>query len=493
MSASFFRYFILLYLITGNVILLNGQSKGVNEIEKAITEKEYKKAEGILKPIIDSYSALGKADSLVTYIYYVGKISQGLSGVEESIKKMELFAGKIKKLSSNPATLRQIYIETGEYYGTLGLNDKGYHANQQALKYTLLMQEKTGNDLALVENNLSTYAQRMADLKLAQHYARTAIQHVLADKKPDYVTLYISYNAMGATMWYASKTDSALYYYQNALATLKKTEQNPLNKFYRTAILLNNLSGLYQLQGNVTGAIEALKTTITNLKDFIADKAPDPKKVNAVTLQYEATDNLAGIYKELGDLRKAKDLLEYSYEQKQKKLTESNPAIFISQILLGQIYFALRDYDRALVFLEKGLNKIEGSGVNYLFWQADACNTLALLYDTKKDVKQATYFYEKTDSLYEESLQGDYDNIYLDFLRNAALFYAEHHQSKIAVAKANKGYNYVVKAQGPHTLIAFYQLLNLSEVYFLSGNYREALDYSNKGLDVVNRNISTSH
>lgn len=493
MNASFFRYFILLFTITANVLWVNGQSRGIDEIDKAINEKEYKKAEAVLQPIIDSYLATSEADSLVIYIYYVGKINQGLSGVEESVRKMELFAGEIKKLSSSPATLRQMYIETGEYYGSIGLNGKGYHANQQALKYTLLMPGKTGNELALVENNLSTYAQRMADLNLAQHYARLAIQHVLSDKKPDYVTLYISYNAMGATMWYASKTDSALYYFQNALATLKKTEQNTINKFYRPAILLNNIAGIYQLQGNTTNAIEALKTTITNLNDFIADKAPDSKKTNAITLQFEATDNLAGIYKELGDLRKAKDLLEYSYEQKQKNLTENNPAIFISQILLGQIYFALRDHDKALVYLNKGLNRIAGSGVNYLFWQADACNTLALLYDTKKNVKQATYFYEKADSLYEESLQGDYDNIYLDFLRNAALFYAAHHESKIAFSKAKKGYNYVVKAQGPNTLIAFYQLLNLSEVYFLSGKYREALDYSNRGLDVVNRNISTSH
>ncbi len=493
MKSTIYKYYLLFIILSTHVFIVKSQSRGIAEMGQAIANKNFVKADAILQPITNNYFAQGKADSLVIYIYHVGRISQGLSGVEESIKKMELFAEKIKKLSSNPATLRQVYIETGEYYGSIGLNEKGYHANQQALKYTLLMPGKTGNDMALVENNLSTYAQRMADLKLAQHYARLAIQHVLSDKKPDYVTLYISYNAMGATMWYSSKTDSALYYFQNALTTLKKTEQNPVNKFYRPAILLNNLSGLYQLQGNTTGSIEALKTTITNLNDFIADKAPDPKKVNAITLQYEATDNLAGIYKELGDLRKAKDLLEYSYEQKQKNLTESNPAIFISQILLGQIYFALRDYDKALVYLNKGLNRIAGSGVNYLFWQADACNTLALLYDFKKNVKQATYFYEKADRLYEESLQGDYDVIYLDFLGNAALFYADHQQYKIALAKAQKGYNYVVKTQGPNTLIAFYQLLNLSEVYFLSGKYREALDYSKKGLNVVNRNISSSH
>ena len=52
--------------------------------------------------------------------------------------------------------------------------------------------------------------------------------------------------------------------------------------------------------------------------------------MDAIPFQFLATDNLAGIYKELGDLKKAGELLEYSYSQKQKNLKPDNPAIFIS-------------------------------------------------------------------------------------------------------------------------------------------------------------------
>src|SRR5690606_32950822 len=177
--------------------------------------------------------------------------------------------------------------------------------------------------------------------------------------------------------------------------------------------------------------------------------------------QFQSMDNLAGIHKEMGDLKKARELLEYSYQQKQLHMEAGDPGIFISEILLGQLYFATRNYDKSLLFLQKGLDKINASAGDYLIWEAEAYSTMALLYGVKKDPEKATYFYEKTDSLYEASLQGSYDYIYLDFLRNTALFYAENHQPAKAIQKANKGYQYVTSTQGTQTLLAFYQLLNL--------------------------------
>lgn len=487
------KYCTGLFFLVGNIYCAHGQSKGIQEIENALKAKNTRQANQLLQSIIDMYYAEGKADSLVNYIFYVGKISQAKESTDDAVKKVRLFIEKIKSLSKSPATLRQAYIEAGEFYGSAGLNKQGYLANKQAYQYTLSMAGKTGNSLAMIENNLSTYAQRMGDVNLSQWHTRQALKNLLFDKNPNFETLYISYNGLGAAMWYASKMDSALYYFNKALAALEKTSRNPKNQFYRPAIIQNNLSGLYQLQGKTTEAINAMASTINNLKSFLASKEPDTKKVNAVTFQLEATDNLAGIYKELGDLKKARELLEYSYQQKQQHLAPDNPAIFISSILLGQLYFAQRDYDKSLQFLNNGLEKISAADGDYLYWQADACNTLALFYDAKHDIKQAAYFYERADSLYEESSQGEYDNIYLDFLRNAALFYAGNDEPKTAIAKANKGYNYIEKTRGAQTLPAFYQLLNLSEVYFLSGKFRESLTYSNRSLEIVNRNIGTSN
>ena len=468
------------------------QANGITKISAALDAGEAAKAETILNKIVAGYRADGNIDSLVNYIFYRGKISLEKYGKERAVKDVRALAGDLIGNSHKPATLRQTCLEESEFYGSIGMNREGYEGNLQALKYTLQLPGEKGNELGIVENNLATYAQRLGDLSLSQQHTRKAIQHLLAAPKPDFETLYIAYNGMGSAMWYASKTDSALFYFSKALETLKKAPSNPVNQYFRTAILENNLAGLYQLEGNTTKAINSLKTTIENLRKFSASDYTGSKKTSAISFQFEATDNLAGIYKELGDFRKARELLEYSYHQKQQQLTPGDPGIYISQILLGQLYYATHEYNKALQYLQLGLGNMDNAAGDYDFWRADACNTLALLYDAKKMFPEAARYYERADSLYEMSLQGEYDNIYLDFLSNTALFYAQNQQLKKAVAKANKGYDYVVKSQGPQTLTAFYQLLNLSEIYYLSGDYNASLDYSNRSLRVLNKIISNS-
>ena len=421
------KQFIVCFSVLVILVLHNfdarGQGKNIAEINKAIANGQNYNADSYLQSTIEFFSTAKQPDSLVNYIYYVGKINFAKSGRNASKVKIDQLIGKIKALTSNPATLRQSYIEAGEFYGSIGLNELGYKSNEQALKYALLVSKKTGADVGIIENNLAAYAQRMGDFNLAQSHSRKALIHNLRDSKPNYEILYATYNGLGSAMWYASKTDSALHYYNLALQTLEKASQNPINKYYRPAIILNNLSGLYQLQGQSTKAISVLKKSIDNYNHFQNSDAPINKRNSSNSAQFEAIDNLAGMYKDFGDLQKTRELLEFSYQQKQKKLTPDDPAIFISKILLGQLFYATRDYDKAISYLNQGLNQLNISGTDYSSWEADACNTLAMLYDDRKQTVEAKHFYEKADSLYEVSLQGEYDNIYLEFLSNAALFY----------------------------------------------------------------------
>lgn len=471
---------------------IKGQETGIPAIEKAIAAKEFKKADSILQPIIKRFINENRPDSLLDYVFYEGKVTQGRKDLQAGIKAVVSLREKIKSLTKDPGIIRQAYIEEGQFYGTNGMNHQGYQANIQAKKYVLLMPGMAENYQGLIENNLSTYAQRIGDIDLAGKHSRAAIKILTSIKNANPETLYIAYNGMGATMWYASRSDSALYFYNKALETLAKAEPTPINKYYRSATIQNNISGLYSIEGNTTKAIITLNQSISNLRNFITSSGSDPKKESAIRFQFQSMDNLAGIHKEMGDLKKARALLEYSYQQKQLNMEAGDPGIFISEILLGQLYFATRNYDKSLLFLQKGLDKINASAGDYLIWEAEAYSTMALIYDVKKDPVKATYFYEKTDSLYEASLQGSYDYIYLDFLRNTALFYAENHQPAKAIQKANKGYQYVASTQGTQTLLAFYQLLNLAEVAYLSGNYRQALDYSSRGLTVLDNNIHKS-
>src|SRR5690606_25811636 len=131
--------------------------------------------------------------------FYEGKVIQGSSNLETAIKAVVALREKIKSLTKNPATIRQAYIEEGEFYGSNGLNHQGYRANLQAKKQVLMMTGNTENEQGLIENNLSTFAQRIGDIDLSGKHSRAAIKILTSAAKPNYETLYIAYNGMGAT------------------------------------------------------------------------------------------------------------------------------------------------------------------------------------------------------------------------------------------------------------------------------------------------------
>ncbi len=308
-----------------------------------------------------------------------------------------------------------------------------------------------------------------------------------------YEDIYREYRNLGIKAWLSSNSDSALFYIKKGLEALEKTERTPFNTYYRKALMNNNLAGIYRLQGNTTLSIEAMETAIKNTRLFLADKEPHPEKEPALIFLFEATDNLGGIYKDLGDFTKTHDLLWYSYQQKKTQLPPGNDAVYKSEILLGQLYYATRRYNKANEYLLKGLNSLQAiPGDKYLFWLGDACYSMALMNDQLKNKKVAAEWYEKADSLYDKASDGMYDMIYLEFLRNAGLFYAENDMLEKGIQKAQKAYRYVLSTENEGSLLPFYHLLNFSEIYNEAENYQQALYYSTKALENVNVKISKS-
>lgn len=459
--------------------------KGTAEIEAAIEAKNFKQAELLLEQQVQYFLKEGNTDTLAYYISVAGKIGMENGGPEKAAATINALANRIAAQKPANKTMRRVYIEAGEFFGVAGEDKKAYDANTGAMKYST-----TPLEIAKVENNLGVYAQRMGNAALSKQHHRKALAIRESEKNADSEELYMSYNAMAGLMWYASKHDSAAFFYNKALAALAKTKPSDRNKYYRPAIVLNNISALYDADGKTTDAIKAEQDAITNIQQYIAGNDPAQKRKDAKSFLFEAMDNLAGFYKQIGDYKKAKDLLLYSYQQKQKQLKPGHPGTFISEILLGQLANSMHEYDEAFGYLEKGLTKLKAAEGDYIFWEADACYALALAHENKRNIAAAAASYEKADSLYEASYQGEYSNLYLEFLRNASLFYAKNGDYKKAIAKSQKGYGYITKVQ-EGTLPVFYQLLNLSEVNFISRQYAQAAEYGKKGLAIVNEKIKS--
>lgn len=469
-------------------LLAQEKLKDNTAIETAIENKNYAVADSLIQKNVRDFVAAGQYDTLLYYIPLKGKLVYKQAGAKKAIAAVYSFIDLIKKNDSTHLLITTAFQDAAEFFGSIGQNQEGYNATTTALSYAVKIPGNNNRKLADCEYNLGVYAQRLANVSLSAIHHRKALQVREAAKAPP-EEIYQSNNSMAACMWYASKYDSATFFYKKAFEVVNKMPDSSTLKFFRLGIIENNIAGLYSTEGKSTDAITAQQRAISYYQQFIAKKEPHPKKHDAYIGLFQAIDNLAGLYKEIGDYGKAGDLLNYSYQQKIQKLNPDEPDIFFSEILLGLHYNSINNNDKARQFLTAGLLKLEKSGGNYLYWQADANYGLAMLYANLDDKLQASQFYNKSDSLFEASYQGDYDNIRMDFSRNASLFYAQNGESDKALAIARKVLSYLQTVNQGNSLQAFYQLNNLAEIELIAGRYSQTINYSNAALTLISEKI----
>ncbi|VAV82499.1 hypothetical protein MNBD_BACTEROID02-358 [hydrothermal vent metagenome] len=458
---------------------------GTKLIDNYLSTKLFKKADSILQLQVNELKSKQLYDSLVNYTYYVGKIALKLSDTKKATNKILKFVNYIKSSTNSPIILRQLYIELASFYELIGNPEKAYQYNLTALDYTSKIKEATGEDYGLIYGNLGTLSKRKGNISLALQHHKKALEYYESYPGSNKENLQIVYNSLGGMMWYSTKIDSALYYYNKAEKVLKLLEQTPINKYYRPALIQNNISAIYSSQGNVKKSMKTMENAISNLNAFIKSDGEDAKKESAKKFLFQNIENYAGIYKDIGDYKKAKELLSYSYTKKKKYFNPDSPELFKTKILMGQIHLALKEYDVANKYLDSGITHINRIPGEFYFWNADAHYYKATVNDELGAIDVASGFYEKGQLLYEKALQGTYDEIYLEFITRASYFYAKNGNRKRALDMAYKAYDYVVKNQGEKTLFEFQQVLNLGEIYYELEDYNLALEKSIQSLSLL--------
>lgn len=416
------------------------------------------------------------------------------------IGKMVLAFGIIAALScatgraqdrSAPEKIQQL-LDSADHYGNLGDNKNAYRVLREAKEQEERSGEPSTDAWITIERDLGEYARRMANLTLARKHYQMSIALVMKQERPDLYQLYQTYTSLGTVSWYASKLDSAAYFYEKAIEVVGNIDDTPLNTHYRRALLYNNIAGVYSLQGKTDRAIRTMEECIVLLEEFAATEGYVAEKKKAIPLQFEAIDNLGGAYKELGNYSKTEQLLLYAYGQKRKYLEKDDPGIFISQILLGQLYYDKHDPKKALEYLEQGREAISRTGAGYLFWDADACYALALIHEKSDRHRLASNYYQKADSLYHLAFDGSYDSFYLDFLNKYAGFRAKNGQCDTAMQSAHSTLKYVNDAGNRHSLLPFYQLRNLAELALQCGSFDRALEYAREGRSLIDAFVGRS-
>src|SRR5690606_14087624 len=155
------------------------------------------------------------------------------------------------------------------------------------------------------------------------------------------------------------------------------------------------------------------------------------------------------------------------------------------EILIGQYYKDIRNYDSAAHYLKQGINHLEDFSNDYKLWIADGWFHLAEVYVEKKMRKEAGEAFEKSHQLFKQTYEGMYDEVYLDFLRRLSLFYAANHDYQKAIAIDHDMSDYLASVGEMRGLQGFYQYINTAKIEYLNKRYKESVEYANKQLKLM--------
>ncbi|MBO3117743.1 CHAT domain-containing protein [Winogradskyella sp. DF17] len=466
----------------------NQHKKDLTSIDKLMKNEEFNIAKAIANKKIDSLISENSFYQLTDYAYYLGRIEFKINGKSSAIKTVNDLTENIYNKTTNLKVLRQLALETGSFYESINDSETARQFNIKALELTKQMPNAKGQDLALVQSNLGVYSSRLGDIATAARYHQDALESLNSDSEADPDSYYISYNSLGAMMWYSSKFDSAVYYYKKAEKVLKTLEQTPWNKYYRAASLNNNIGGIYSIQGDMDGSLMAMQNTVKYLNSFLKEDISETRRNHASQFLFQAIDNYGGLYKDMGDYKKAKQLLMLSYRQKRDFFDSDSPEIAKSLVLLGQIESSLHNYNSAEQYLDEGIASFKANPGDYTYWLGDAYYHKAMLKNLVRHRDSTKFYLALAKTNYEISLGDYYDEVYLDFIINSSNFYALYGDADLALNMAESALTYIRKNQGRKTLLEYYQLLNLADINYKLENYEESLGYTDQAINLLNSN-----
>ncbi|MEX2513898.1 MAG: tetratricopeptide repeat protein [Cyclobacteriaceae bacterium] len=430
--------------------------------------------------------------SLSFYIPFAGRLvnmadpkRQGLGEVE---KWLELILNQSPELKAH----RQALLETGTYYNDMGHHQKAYDANEKALHITYQMEGHRPSQWATIESNLGLIAQTMGNLDQAKTHHLIALKGYKEDPTSTAENYFFSNNHMGALSWYASKFDSAEYYFSQCLKNLDDMDPDPVNQYYRKSMIQNNLAGVNDMNGNTKESIRMVKSSILNMQYFMDNALEDPRRSRAMALMTRSTQNLAGVYKSLGDYRQALGLLEYNLKQREKHFPALHPEIIESWIVLGQLHHAMRNDGEAIGFLERSLAALKEIEGDYPLKEADVLYTLALIFESQPNPERARENYILASSKFEMAMRETFDYVYLEFLGHAATFFSEQGDPDQAFLLAGKGLEYITSVEGRNSIPGFGQILNMGQVHYNLGNFEKARQLAREGKGVLEEKMQAA-
>ncbi len=488
---TFFCYLniVLLYsfiTFTQNSSAQNDSFFGIIQIEKLITENELQKAETELNIQINTLKSQEKYSNLATYIYIVGKIKLLKDEVENSKIESKKLAALIQKNTTDPKALFTTNINLAKLFFELNNVQKAYDYALKAKTYASQLADN--ENLLNSEYYLGDYGMKLGNIDLLELHIRKAIKIIKASPKKQYKIAARVYNLMGATMYYSSKQDSAIYYFETALKNIQFLEKNHENQLYLPAAIKGNLFLMYFNQGKHSEAEKLVEESLILNKTFL-EKAKNHPLTNRVKRNIGiGYTNLSMLYNDIGDYNKCMQISELSYNHTKKYFSNNTQEFFMAAFNIAELKNTTREFDDALKYLNEAKaclsNMVdENTQLHAFLYSAYALHA----YKTEK-LEKAIQYWSKSDSYYEKSNSGEYDTNRLYSKMNLAIAYADIGNKEKANATIKEPYTYFLKKNGENDYLTNELLVTLARVSLSLKDYKESLKWTNKSLEVYKNN-----
>lgn len=473
-------------LIGKQAFTQNDSIGGISNIQTLLERNSIEKAELEINEQTANLIAQKRYNSLARYVYIVGKIQLLKNKDVNANTVSEHLASLIQNNTKDANTLYQTNINLSKLYFELNNIQKAYDYALIARNHASKL--KANEHLLISEYYLGDYGMKLGKIALLEQHIRQAVQIIKKSPKLQYKITARVYNLMGATMYYSSKQDSAIYYFEAALDHVKFLEKNYENQLYLPAAIKGNLFLMYLNQGKHEQAKTLVEESITLSKTFLKKATNHPLAPRVKRNIGIGYTNLSSLYNDLGDFTKSEQISELSYKHAEQHFDHNSQEYFMAALNLAEIKNTIKAYDEALKYLNKAdvcLRDMvdENDQLHAFLYNAYATN----FYQTKQYNKAITYW-SLSDEYYIKSNSGEYDTNRLYSKMNLALTYAEINDKEKAYTTLKEPYHYFLKKNGENDYLTNELLVTLARVALKLKDYEESLKWTEYSLNIYNSN-----
>lgn len=475
---------ILFNIATLQIHAQNDSISGIDKLRKLIDQKDLDNARTELRLQIKQFKAAKQYDSLLNYYEFAGSFILANNDKQLAIKRSEELTEELLK-QNNPYISYKALTGLSGTYSDSGNHTKAYELVTKAIPYVEQLQENRLKEKADLEYDLGYYALQLSNYPLSKKHYLRSIDALKKVEITDYVALQRTYNSVGIVYWSEANMDSTKYYMEKSLKALHSAPKGEdfMNEYYRPSLLQMNLAIVSQAIGKNNEAIEFTENAITGFQKFMDNSMDEQRKLRAKKAQLSAIDNLGVFYNEIGEFKRAEELINYSYNIKKQEFGGADSSVIISKIILAQAKINTKDLENAAILLDEAIVIIEQDDNAQIYWKGVAYITRASVYRDLKDYDNASSYYLKGELLNRKVTNNTFSKEMLEEMGTMSFFYAKHGDKSKALALAREAYAFTKNGSFKNTVREFISTTNLANTYYILKNYEEAKKYSTAALD----------